>query len=137
MTTANEIQIGGSHYQTGDIQHWDIIIGWEDGYAEGNATKYLSRWRKKHGVQDLEKARHYLVKAIEMAQGGLLTNLSCFADEIPEATADLEKFYATADIGAVEELIMSGILYWTEAADLEFALKLLDGLIDEAKTEQN
>jgi hypothetical protein len=37
------------------------------GYLEGCTTKHVSRWRKKLGVQDLQKAEHYLDKLIEVA----------------------------------------------------------------------
>lgn len=64
--TANETQIGGTHYRT-TYQHWDYAAkAFGPGYFKGNITKYVSRARKKHGVQDYEKARHYLVKMMEI-----------------------------------------------------------------------
>jgi hypothetical protein len=36
------------------------------GYFEGNVIKYVSRWRKKNGMADLEKAKHYLELLIEL-----------------------------------------------------------------------
>ena len=33
-------------------------------YCIGNVIKYVSRWRKKGGVEDLKKARVYLTWAI-------------------------------------------------------------------------
>ena len=62
--SANTKQVGGNHYQT-TIQPWDYIIANNLGYLEGNVVKYVSRWKDKGGVQDLEKARHYLDKLIE------------------------------------------------------------------------
>jgi hypothetical protein len=38
-------------------------------YFQGQIIKYLMRWKKKGGVQDLEKARHYLDKYIEVERG--------------------------------------------------------------------
>lgn len=35
------------------------------GFCMGNVIKYVSRWRKKDGVQDLKKAAVYLQWAIE------------------------------------------------------------------------
>jgi hypothetical protein len=35
------------------------------GYCLGNVIKYVSRWRKKGGVEDLKKAQIYLGWAIE------------------------------------------------------------------------
>lgn len=65
---ANDRQEGGDHYQT-TIQPWDAIVAWGLGFLDGNAVKYLARWRKKGGVEDLKKARHYLDKLIEVEEG--------------------------------------------------------------------
>ena len=35
------------------------------GYLEGCATKYVTRWRNKHGLEDLDKAKHYVEKLLE------------------------------------------------------------------------
>jgi hypothetical protein len=36
------------------------------GYFEGNVIKYVSRWRAKNGIKDLEKAKHYIELLIEL-----------------------------------------------------------------------
>jgi hypothetical protein len=33
---------------------------------EGNVIKYISRWRKKNGMADLEKAKHYIELLIQL-----------------------------------------------------------------------
>ena len=66
---ANERQVGGDHYKTGGAEHWDMVNQFGLDYFQGQITKYLFRWRKKNGVEDLEKARHYLDKYIELAKG--------------------------------------------------------------------
>lgn len=66
LADANSRQVAGDHYQGKAIQPWDYIIGNGLGYLEGNVVKYVSRWRDKGGVADLEKARHYLDKLIEV-----------------------------------------------------------------------
>ena len=63
---ANDVQHGGDHYKTKAVQPWDFIISNNIGFLEGNAIKYLCRWRDKGGIQDLEKARHYIDKLIEV-----------------------------------------------------------------------
>lgn len=62
---ANATQVGGSHYKQFKYETWDVILDWGLGYLDGNAAKYLSRWRHKGGVEDLKKARHYIDKLIE------------------------------------------------------------------------
>lgn len=65
LASANAVQVGGDHYKTKAIQPWDYISANGLGYFEGNIVKYVSRWRDKGGVADLEKAAHYLQKLIE------------------------------------------------------------------------
>lgn len=62
---ANDTQVAGNHYKQFRIEPWDAIIDWRLGYLDGNAVKYLSRWRHKNGLEDLKKARHYIDKLIE------------------------------------------------------------------------
>lgn len=64
-STANDRQVGGTHYQANEYQHWDFVTDLRLPYLLGVATKYVSRWRDKNGVEDLEKALHYLEKANE------------------------------------------------------------------------
>ena len=69
--SANQTQIGGTHYTTKSIQPWEAMQAWmsEDefcGFLRGNCLKYLVRYKDKGGVEDLRKARHYLDKLIEM-----------------------------------------------------------------------
>lgn len=59
-------QEGGDHYKDMPIQPVEYIHANAMGYLEGNVVKYVSRWRKKNGLADLEKARHYVELLIEL-----------------------------------------------------------------------
>jgi len=49
-----------AHYEEGrTISPIDVLTDWRLNYHAGNMLKYLSRWRKKDGLQDLEKLRWY------------------------------------------------------------------------------
>jgi Protein of unknwon function (DUF3310) len=63
--TANEKQVAGTHYKA-DVEHWDFVVANDLNYFEGQITKYVARCRKKNGVQDLEKAMHFLEKYLEV-----------------------------------------------------------------------
>lgn len=63
---ANKNQVGGDHYKNQDIQPWDFIASAGLDFFEGNIVKYVCRWMKKWGIEDLRKARHYLDKLIEI-----------------------------------------------------------------------
>lgn len=69
--SANEKQVGGDHYKIGGEEHWDRV--WRlygRGYFVGCITKYVERYPQKNGLQDLEKARHFLDKLIELEKRG-------------------------------------------------------------------
>lgn len=61
-----EMQVDGSHYKDMPIQPVEYIHANAMGYLEGNVVKYISRWRKKGGMADLEKARHYIDLLIQL-----------------------------------------------------------------------
>jgi hypothetical protein len=65
-STALDVQVAGSHYKDLAIQPVQYIHANGIGYFEGNVIKYVTRWRSKGGLADLEKARHYIDLLIEL-----------------------------------------------------------------------
>lgn len=65
MSTVLEHQEGGSHYKKMAIQPIDFIYFNDIPFIEGNIIKYILRHRKKNGLEDLKKAKHYLEILIE------------------------------------------------------------------------
>lgn len=65
---ALDSQVGGNHYKDLAIQPVEYIHRNGIGYMEGCAIKYLTRWRSKGGIQDLEKAKHFIDLLIELEQ---------------------------------------------------------------------
>ena len=65
----NDRQVGGDHYKSA-TQHWDLAIEHKWDYLQGQVIKYMMRWKKKNGLQDLEKAQHFLEKYIEAVRTG-------------------------------------------------------------------
>ena len=61
-------QVGGSHYNRYTIQPVDFIIANDLDWCEGNAIKYITRWKDKNGVEDIKKAIHYLEILLERVQ---------------------------------------------------------------------
>lgn len=70
MTTlsANDIQVGGNHYRS-DYQHWDWAVDVQCDPMQYQITKYL-RARKKNGLQDMDKIKHFLAKYKELILAG-------------------------------------------------------------------
>jgi len=58
-------QVGGSHYKNYKIQPIEFIIKNNIGFVEGNIIKYILRFKEKGGVQDLNKAKHYIELLID------------------------------------------------------------------------
>ena len=53
-------QVSGTHYMYMEIQPAEFINKNKLLFAEGNAIKYICRHSKKGGVEDIDKAIHYL-----------------------------------------------------------------------------
>lgn len=60
-----------SHYQ-GKVECIDCIesatagLNGIEAFCIGNAIKYLYRWKKKNGIEDLKKAKWYIDKIISV-----------------------------------------------------------------------
>ena len=67
---AKKKQVGGSHYKKYKIQPIEFITANEIGFIEGNVIKYLLRFKEKNGLQDLDKAIHYVELLKELYQNG-------------------------------------------------------------------
>ncbi len=64
---ANDRQVGGDHYKKVEgEQHWDRVARLGLDYFQAMITRYVERWKDKGGVEDLEKAKHFLEKYIEL-----------------------------------------------------------------------
>ena len=130
---ASDRQVGGNHYRTksGGVGHWDYCISVNVPYLEGCASKYLTRWRNKNGLQDLEKSLHYVerrIEAIHNYQGiirGATGNVSQF-----------KKFLLDNDIPSREAKIIDMIMHWRHISELLAAYQSIKELIEETKQEQ-
>ena len=65
-------KINPEYYRRHKFETIDVILDvtkhlpGDEGYLVGNVIKYISRYDEKNGVEDLEKARWYLNKLIEL-----------------------------------------------------------------------
>jgi hypothetical protein len=64
-------QIGGDHYKGQAIQPIQYILANELDFCEGNVVKYITRWKQKGGIKDLEKIKHYVDFLIDQEQSKL------------------------------------------------------------------
>ena len=132
---ANEMQVGGSHYASG-YQHWDFVHDALCGlYLEGQITKYVARWRKKNGLQDLEKALHFAMKLAETPGLQSMDSLNgeCGVDGRAYAT----QFCIVNNLGEQEAYIITKIATWGHSVDLGHVIQALRDLIDQEKRSQS
>ena len=62
-------QVGGDHYSKLAIQPVEYINKNNLTYLQGNVIKYITRYKDKNGLQDLQKAKHYVEMLIELEEG--------------------------------------------------------------------
>lgn len=118
---ANDMQVGGSHYKDKqNYQHWDLVCDLELHYLIACATKYISRWRNKNGIQDLEKSVHYLVKAEE--------NSLLLHEYTEDDQSLIERFCTQLKIEDAEILVL------VLSGDYQNAIFMIQGLIDRNKS---
>ena len=52
-------QIGGSHYKKFRIQPYEFISKNDLSFFQGNVVKYVCRYQRKGGAEDIKKIIHY------------------------------------------------------------------------------
>lgn len=62
---ANDRQVGGKHYKD-SVQHWDLVVANNIPYLDAQVIRYVMRHESKNGLQDLEKAEHFIQKMKEV-----------------------------------------------------------------------
>lgn len=119
MHNANEHQVGGTHYATGGaVQHWDYVQQALDGaYLMGNVTKYVARHRKKNGLQDLEKAKHYLLKIYELHEAGAML-AARLPGSIGKMSNVVTEFIHSSELNYLEGRVMIEACLWSNSLDL-------------------
>ena len=105
-------QIGGSHYKLMPFQPICLIGMLGLDFCQGNVVKYVSRYKLKDGVRDLEKAKHYCRMAMEMEKGSSHISMT-----ILQAVFISEGFVAS---NGLSKLVADVIVYvyrrkWNEA----------------------
>lgn len=64
-----DVQVGGDHYKKYKIQPLEYAHANELDFFQGNIVKYITRFRDKGGVKDLEKIKHIVDVLIKLEYG--------------------------------------------------------------------
>lgn len=141
--SANEKQIGGSHYKT-SVQHWDMLIdmGYDSQYYAGQVSKYLMRWRKKNGLRDVLKGQHFVEKMLELGAGDaqFFTHASLNTPELEALVVEkmpyLMNFFLVNEVPELEQRIITTALFAHTVEDLIAISAECETLVAIAKEEQ-
>ena len=129
--SANDRQVGGDHYAS-TYQHWDFVADALQGrYLEGCVTKYATRWRKKNGLQDLEKAQHFLAKLRDQFIAGKVAPMP--AVSAVDTLLFIHRFEKANALWYAEREICRVLSQWNSLGDLDFAADQLDRLVRSAR----
>jgi hypothetical protein len=129
MINPNEKQIGGDHYQA-EYQHWDFVADNGLGYLEGCATKYLARWPKKNGLQDLQKALHYCEK---------MRSLAAVHRYVARQNVELQvtrRFCAVNDVDYPSSAFIDALCTWSSWKDLDLLCQDLQAFIEKTVVQE-
>lgn len=131
VTNPLDVQVGGSYYKKLGMQQ--VVYASANRYdpCAASIVKYVTRWRDKNGLQDLQKALHYseLRQAPEIAQ--------YIPDRSHEQPAvDALTYVSLNNMPAVEGELIVWLQYWvySEQGDTrgrDHVVRLLQQLISE------
>jgi len=125
--SANDTQCDGNHYLSVTYQTWDFITNNKRPYIDGLAVRYVSRNRKKNGVNDLKKAIHCIEKMIELFKNGIVNpdnDGTCF---------DVTEFGKANDLTCNEAEAIELIMNYVDEDDLRKAIRIISDMINNAK----
>lgn len=126
MTTANDRQVGGSHYKSTQYQHWDFAIDVGMPYLEGQITKYVDRHERKNKRQDLEKALHFAQK---LKEAWIETRVGP-SDRLRQHGELLGHFLdARPNISPNDALAITRATLWTCTRDLQECISAIESSI--------
>lgn len=119
-------QVGGDWYNArpGVTQHKDYCAAVRAPYFEGSSSKYVMRWQRKGGVQDLEKAIHFIEFRMAAYSQGFYPWNGC-----SKQSKLFDKFLKDNNVPDDEASIIDLILHWQDMKDLEKAIKWIHDLM--------
>lgn len=133
-TAATERQVGGDPYKSLKIQPIEYIDANNLPYLEGNVVKYVTRHASKNGVQDIDKAIHYLelIKQMRYSEGN--TPESVTAGKLIERTVAYITHQPTAHY--------SDYKYFNKSCNQQYVTEatynsLRDAVLNEDNTSDN
>lgn len=86
--SALDTQVGGNHYKNLKIQPMEYSMANKLDACQHTAIKYITRFRDKGGIADLEKAKHCIDMLIEFERQAVAQGLGIPKDFVPYKYGD-------------------------------------------------
>ena len=132
--SALDEQVGGDHYKKLGVQPVEFISVINANFFQGNVIKYVTRYKDKNGIKDLEKAKHYLELMKELKPQ---TDTKLHGDYIMAAIVN----YSTSNnLGTLETDIIIATAYKNREEsisdeNIDIAIGLIDTQIKDMATQ--
>lgn len=138
MHNANSKQIGGDHYKR-TYEHWDFAADMHMRGLEYAATKYISRFVYKGGLEDLRKAEHYIDKIVELHKANKYTTaqsvLVHYEVDVLEQSSIMYKYTNAQKLGHAQAEAVRALATWADWHDLCYARTRVQILCDAVERE--
>lgn len=115
-TKMNENQVGGNHYEALKVEPVRVFAVFNFNWFQGEILKYVSRFQRKNGEQDLGKAIHISQMAVDLKIGDKKKKrikfaklvyekkyLSDLVEDYRKQFEDYEEYMTVILIGLIEE----------------------------------
>lgn len=129
----NAVQVGGDHYKGVDFQPWDWarnVSGTQGlGYYEVSAISYIARFRKKGGIEDLEKVLHYIDKMLFCWHAGE------YANRCTATLLRIRQFNKENECDRFQSEAIHFLVAWREGDELVEVKKIVEELIQRERDD--
>jgi hypothetical protein len=98
------------HYTQYEIEPIDYIESKNYNFSEGNIVKYITRYKKKDGLKDLQKAEYYCKRLIEKQNQKITTQDFCEKNKLDQKVVKIIKLVDIAHIANNTKYLQDALL---------------------------
>lgn len=121
---ALDIQIGGYHYKDCPYQPVKFSTDLNLNFIQGNIVKYITRYKRKNGRQDLEKVIHY----IQLGQTLKPVNNVVFSHEVKQK---IDYYVSANGLNENERKVVSGAVYQCWSITEHYTTKVIESWVNQ------
>lgn len=133
-TKNNQSEVAGSHYEKLNVEPVILFREFNLNWFQGEIIKYVSRFKNKNGLQDLNKASHITQMAIDLEIKGISYSQDLTEEGkvlIVEYTSQFENLFRITNDGKLNKryyIKLVDIIYFTIRGEWETVWSDLEDL---------